>query len=59
MERLRQQLLRDRHVGAGLGFEYATHMDHFSIGVDVFWRMVLAGQGINTLQFFPRVKYTF
>jgi len=47
------------NVGAGLGFEYATRMDHFSIGVDVFWRMILAGQGIHSLQFFPRVKYTF
>jgi hypothetical protein len=47
------------NIGAGLGFEYATHMDHFSIGIDVFWRMILAGPGIQSLQFFPRVKYTF
>jgi hypothetical protein len=47
------------NVGAGVGIEYATHMDHFSIGLDVFWRMVLAGPGIQSFQIFPRVKYTF
>jgi hypothetical protein len=47
------------NAGAGLGIEYATHMDHFSIGFDVTWRMIMAGPGIQSLQFFPRVKYTF
>jgi hypothetical protein len=38
--------------------EYATNMDHFTIGLDVVYRMIL-GPNIHTLQFFPRVKYTF
>ncbi|MHB8872677.1 MAG: adventurous gliding motility protein CglE [Myxococcaceae bacterium] len=46
------------NVGAGVGIEYATSMDHFSIGLDVLGRYIL-GPNILTLQFFPRVKYTF
>lgn len=46
------------HAGVGLGIEYATNMDHFSIGVDVLARYVI-GPNILALQFFPRVKYTF
>lgn len=46
------------NVGAGLGLEYATSMDHFSIGIDVLSRYVV-GPNIISLQFFPRVKYTF
>jgi hypothetical protein len=46
------------NIGGGLGVEYATSMDHFTIGADVLWRFVI-GPNINTLAFFPRVKYTF
>ncbi len=46
------------NFGAALSLEYATNMDHFSIGVDVVWRMVI-GPNIMSLQFFPRVQYTF
>ncbi len=46
------------NLGLGIGVEYATNMDHFSIGVDVTGRMIL-GPNIISLQFFPRVKYTF
>jgi hypothetical protein len=51
-------------IRAGVNFgvagsvEYATNMDHFTIGLDVVYRMIL-GPNIHTLQFFPRVKYTF
>ena len=46
------------NVGVGVGLEYATSMDHFSIGLDVLARYVI-GPNIISLQFFPRVKYTF
>jgi hypothetical protein len=46
------------NLGFGLGIEYATSMDHFSIGFDVLGRYVL-GPNMLSLQFFPRVKYTF
>ncbi len=46
------------HIGAAIGLEYATSMDHFSVGVDVTFRAIL-GPNIFALQFYPRVKYTF
>lgn len=46
------------NAGGGIGLEYATSMDHFSIGVDVLYRMIV-GPNIHSLQFYPRVKYTF
>lgn len=46
------------NVGAGLGLEYATSMDHFTIGLDVLSRMIV-GPNILTFAIFPRVKYTF
>ncbi len=48
------------HGGAGLSLEYATNMDHFTIGLDAGWRGVFGGsQLIHTLDFVLRVKYTF
>ena len=49
---------RGVNLGAGLSVEYATNMDHFTIGIDFVYRLVL-GPNIHTLQFYPRVKYTF
>ncbi|HZA14745.1 MAG TPA: adventurous gliding motility protein CglE [Myxococcaceae bacterium] len=46
------------NFGGGLGLEYATNMDHFSIGVDGLARWIV-GPNIPTLAFFGRVKYTF
>lgn len=46
------------NVGGGVGVEYATHMDHFSIGADALVRMVV-GPNIPTVAIFARVKYTF
>lgn len=46
------------NVGGGIGVEYATAMDHFSIGADLIGRYVL-GANIPTFAIFPRVKYTF
>ncbi len=48
------------HLGVGLGLEYATNMDHFTIGVDVGYRMILGGATIiHSLHYLVRVKYTF
>jgi hypothetical protein len=46
------------NLGLSLGVEYATNMDHFSIGLDVGVRYIV-GPSIISLQFYPRVKYTF
>ncbi|XXF81011.1 adventurous gliding motility protein CglE [Myxococcaceae bacterium GXIMD 01537] len=46
------------NAGAGVGLEYATSMDHFSVGADLMARYVL-GPNITTFAIFPRVKYTF
>ena len=46
------------NVGGGVGVEYVTSMDHFSIGFDVLSRFII-GPNILSLQFYPRVKYTF
>jgi hypothetical protein len=46
------------NVGLGIGIEYATSMDHFSIGADVVGRYILRAN-IPALTLMPRVKYTF
>jgi hypothetical protein len=46
------------NLGTGVGVEYATHMDHFSIGLDLIARYI-GGPNILSFQFYPRVKYTF
>jgi len=46
------------NAGLGLGVEYATSMDHFTIGADLLVRYVL-GPDVPTFAVFPRVKYTF
>lgn len=45
-------------VGGDVSLEYATHMDHFFIGVDVEPRYVI-GPNLLSFAIFPRVKYTF
>jgi len=47
-------------VNAGIAgsVEYATNMDHFSIGLDIAFRFVI-GPNIPSLGFYPRVQYTF
>ncbi|MBS1150426.1 MAG: hypothetical protein H6Q89_2124 [Myxococcaceae bacterium] len=48
------------HFGAALALEYATNMDHFTIGVDVGYRGILGGSTmIHSLHYLVRVKYTF
>lgn len=46
------------NVGGGIGVEYATSMDHFSIGLDALARVAL-GPNITSFAIFPRIKYTF
>ncbi len=44
--------------GVGVGFEYVTAMDHFSVGAEVMGRYVLRAN-IPAIAVFPRIKYTF
>ena len=46
------------NLGGGVGLEYATNMDHFSIGLDGLGRFI-AGPNIPAVVIFGRVKYTF
>ena len=46
------------NIGGALSIEYATNMDHFSVGVDVAYRLII-GPNIHALMFYPRVQYTF
>jgi hypothetical protein len=46
------------NLGGGIGLEYATSMDHFSVGADCLVRHIL-GANISTVAVVPRVKYTF
>lgn len=52
------------NAGIAIGVEYATNVDHFTVGLDVvLGRFILAPSGslpiMYSMQFFPRVKYTF
>jgi hypothetical protein len=46
------------NVGAAFALEYATNMDHFSVGLDVSVRFVI-GPNILGFAIYPRVQYTF
>lgn len=46
------------NAGLGVGLEYATGMDHFSVGADLVGRYVI-GPNIAAFSIFPKVKYTF
>jgi hypothetical protein len=46
------------NLGAGVGIEYLTAMEHFSVGLDVQARYILRAN-IPGIAVFPRVKYTF
>ncbi len=46
------------NAGAGVGVEYATSMDHFSVGADVMSRFIV-GPNILSFAIYPRIKYTF
>ncbi|MGC4114156.1 MAG: adventurous gliding motility protein CglE [Myxococcales bacterium] len=46
------------YAGAAVGIEYATHMDHFSIGLDIEGKLII-GPNIPAFAFYPMIKYTF
>jgi hypothetical protein len=52
------QVTQGLNAGVGIGLEYATSMDHFSVGLDVVGRYVFRAN-IPAFSIFPRVKYTF
>ena len=45
-------------LGVAASLEYATALDHFAVGVDVTYRLVL-GPNISAIAIHPRVQYTF
>jgi hypothetical protein len=46
------------NVGLAVGVEYATNMDHFTIGFDWVVGRFIIGPNIFSMQFYPRIKYT-
>jgi hypothetical protein len=44
--------------GLATGIEYATHFDHFTIGLEASGRFVLA-LNMTAIAIYPRIKYTF
>ncbi len=46
------------NLGVAASLEYATNMDHFSIGLDIAYRFVV-GPNISSMMIYPRVQYTF
>jgi len=54
------------HLGMGVGIDYDTHLDHFSVGVDAVGRYSLATRpdgrgrsGIASVALMPRIRYVF
>lgn len=54
------------HLGVGVGIDYDTHLDHFSVGVDALARYSVAtrpdNQGrsaIASVALMPRIRYVF
>jgi hypothetical protein len=48
------------HAGAGLSFDYDTHLDHFGIGLDTMVRETFArGLKLTSLAVMPRIRYVF
>jgi len=49
---------RGLNAGLGIGLEYATALDHLSVGADLLVRYIPVAQ-LPAVTLFPRVKYTF
>ena len=49
------------HLGAGGSIEYATHLDHFAVGIDALYRYTFARYGLTipSLAVMPRIRYVF
>jgi hypothetical protein len=53
------QITNAPNLGLAVGIEYATNMDHFTIGLDWVIGRFIIGPNIFSMQIIPRVKYTF
>jgi hypothetical protein len=54
------------HLGMGVGIDYDTHLDHFSVGIDALTRYSLANKpdnqgraAIASVAVMPRIRYVF
>ena len=49
------------HLGLGGSIEYATHLDHFAVGIDALYRYTFARYGLTipSLAVMPRIRYVF
>jgi hypothetical protein len=54
------------HAGGGIGLDYATHLEHFAVGLDTMLRYSLVSRaasggkaGIASLAILPHVRYVF
>ncbi len=52
------------HVGLGVTLDYATHLDHFTVGLELMGRYTLAyisqsGPSLLSIAILPRVRYVF
>jgi hypothetical protein len=49
------------HAGAGVSFDYYTHLDHFALGLDAVFRETFARPDLRipSLAVMPRIRYVF
>lgn len=49
------------HAGGGFALDYATHLDHFAVGLDALLRYTRAADGVSfaSLAVLPRIRYVF
>jgi hypothetical protein len=49
------------HAGAGFAVDYATHLDHFAVGIDALVRYTHAADDLSlaSLAVLPRIRYVF
>jgi hypothetical protein len=54
------------HLGVGIGLDYDTHLDHFSVGIDALARYSVANKpdnqgraAIASVALMPRIRYVF
>lgn len=49
------------HLGGGVALDYATHLDHFAVGLDALFRYTRATDQLSlaSLAVLPRIRYVF
>jgi hypothetical protein len=49
------------HAGAGISFDYQTHLDHFALGLEAVFRETFARSDMKlpSLAVMPRIRYVF